>query len=149
MEKLTSKEEEVMELIWQLTNEARAEGKLAGTMPGKEEEGESQIGQCAPKDVSSLYPEPQPSANAIAQVFQALEKKGYLTHEPKGRGFVYRPIVDKQAYGRGRLSSVINRFFNDSYMSVVSALMQEDKVTEADLLQYLADLKRKDESKEG
>lgn len=124
MEKLTSKEEEVMELIWQL-------------------------GQCAPKDVSSLYPEPQPSANAIAQVFQALEKKGYLTHEPKGRGFVYRPIVDKQAYGRGRLSSVINRFFNDSYMSVVSALMQEDKVTEADLLQYLADLKRKDESKEG
>ena len=39
MEKLTSKEEEVMELIWQLTNEARAEGKLAGTMPGKEEEG--------------------------------------------------------------------------------------------------------------
>ena len=124
MEKLTSKEEEVMELIWQL-------------------------GQCAPKDVSSLYPEPQPSANAIAQVFQALEKKGYLTHEPKGRGFVYRPIVDKQAYGRGRLSSVINRFFNDSYMSVVSALMMEDKVTEADLLQYLADLKRKDESKEG
>ena len=124
MEKLTSKEEEVMELIWQL-------------------------GQCAPKDVSSLYPEPQPSANAIAQVFQALEKKGYLTHEPKGRGFVYRPIVDKQAYGRGRLSSVINRFFNDSYMSVVSALMQEDKVTEADLLQYLADLNRKDESKEG
>ena len=124
MEKLTSKEEEVMELIWQL-------------------------GQCAPKDVSSLYPKPQPSANAIAQVFQALEKKGYLTHEPKGRGFVYRPIVDKQAYGRGRLSSVINRFFSDSYMSVVSALMQEDKVTEADLLQYLADLKRKDESKEG
>ncbi len=144
MEKLTSKEEEVMELIWQLTNEARADGKLAGTMSGKEEEGESQLGQCAPKDVASLYPEPQPSANAIAQVFQALEKKGYLTHEPKGRGFVYRPIVDKQAYGRGRLSSVINRFFSDSYMSVVSALMQEEKVTEADLLQYLADLKRKE-----
>ena len=41
MEKLTSKEEEVMELIWQL-------------------------GQCSPKDVASLYPEPRPSANAIA-----------------------------------------------------------------------------------
>ena len=119
MEKLTSKEEEVMELIWQL-------------------------GQCAPKDVSSLYPEPQPSANAIAQVFQALEKKGYLTHEPKGRGFVYRPLVDKQAYGRGRLSSVINRMFSESYMSVVSALRQKEKVTEGDLLQYLADLKRKE-----
>jgi hypothetical protein len=29
-------------------------------------------------------------------------------------------------------------------MSVVSALIQEEKVTEADLLQYLADLKRKE-----
>ena len=77
-------------------------------------------------------------------MLKALEKKGYLTHEPKGRGFVYRPIVDKQAYGRGRLSSVINRFFGDSYMSVVSALVQEEKVTEAELLQYLADLKRKE-----
>lgn len=120
MEKLTSKEEEVMELIWQL-------------------------GQCAPKDVSSLYPLPQPSANAIAQVFQALEKKGFLTHEPKGRGFIYRPVVEKQAYGRGKLSSVINRFFADSYMSIVSALIQEDKVTEAELLQYLADLKRRED----
>lgn len=144
MEKLTSKEEEVMELIWQLTNEARTKGKHAGALSCKEEEGESQLGHCTPKDVSSLYPEPQPSVNAIAQVFQALEKKGYLTHEPKGRGFVYRPIVDKQEYGRGRLSSVINRFFADSYMSVVSALVQEEKVTEADLLQYLADLKRKE-----
>ena len=144
MEKLTSKEEEVMELIWQLTNEARAEGKLACPMPCKEEEGDSQLGLCAPKDVAALYPEPRPSANAIAQVFQALEKKAYLTHEPKGRGFVYRPIVDKRAYGRGRLTSVVNRFFGDSYMSVVSALVQEEKVTEADLLQYLADLKRKE-----
>ena len=78
------------------------------------------------------------------KVQQALEKKGYLAHEPKGRGFVYRPIVDKQAYGRGRLTSVVNRFFSDSYMSVVSALIQEEKVTEADLLQYLADLKRRE-----
>jgi len=29
-------------------------------------------------------------------------------------------------------------------MSVVSALIQEEKVSEADLLQYLADLKRKE-----
>ena len=60
MEKLTSKEEEVMELIWQL-------------------------GQCAPKDVATLYPEPRPSANAIAQIFQALEKKEYLAHERMNR----------------------------------------------------------------
>ena len=132
-----------MELIWQLANEPKMNNKPSGATSCREEEGENLAGHCTPKDVASLYPEPRPSANAIAQIFQTLEKKGYLTHEPKGRGFVYRPIVDKQAYGRGRLSSVVNRFFSDSYMSVVSTLMQEEKVTEAELLQYLADLKRK------
>ena len=53
--------------------------------------------------------------------------------------------MEKQVYGRGKLSSVINRFFADSYMSIVSALIQEDKVTEAELLQYLADLKRRED----
>ena len=92
----------------------------------------------------AVFPTLPTAIKASVQPSSFRRGKGYLTHEPKGRGFVYRPIVDKQAYGRGRLSSVINRFFNDSYMSVVSALMQEDKVTEADLLQYLADLKRKE-----
>ena len=121
MEKLTSKEEEVMELIWQL-------------------------GPCAPKDVSSLYPEPQPSANAIAQVFQALEKKGYLTHEPKGRGYIYKPAVEQETYGRSKLSTFVNRYFGNSYMRVVSAFVHEEKVSEGELLQFLADLKKKEQS---
>ena len=54
--RLTSKEEEVMEMIWQL-------------------------GTCAPKDVLAIYPEPKPHINTVATMFQSLEKKGYLTHE--------------------------------------------------------------------
>ena len=66
MIKLTAKEEEVMEKIWQ-------------------------IGNCAPKDVLALYEEPKPHINTIATMFQMLEKKGYLTHEAKGRGYIYSP----------------------------------------------------------
>ena len=53
MIRLSQKEEEVMEHIWQL-------------------------GECTPRDVLMRYPEPQPLLNGIQNVFQSLERKGYL-----------------------------------------------------------------------
>ena len=64
MQKLTGKEEEVLELMWQL-------------------------GECAPKDIVAQYPEPQPHVNTIATMVQSLERKGYVGHRPQGRGFIY------------------------------------------------------------
>ena len=115
--KLTEKEEEVMTLIWQL-------------------------GACAPKEVQVLYDEPRPHINTVAMVFQSLEKKGYLSHRPQGRGYIYEPIVRREDYGSRRISHVIDAFFGQSYMSVVSALVRDKKVDEADLLQFLADLRK-------
>ena len=115
--KLTEKEEEVMALIWKL-------------------------GTCAPKEVQALYDEPRPHINTVAMVFQSLEKKGYLTHRPQGRGFIYEPAVQRDDYGNRRISQFVDAFFSDAYMSVVSALVRDKKVDEADLLQFLADLRK-------
>jgi predicted transcriptional regulator len=117
LSKLTEKEEEVMALIWKL-------------------------GSCAPKEVQALYDEPRPHINTVAMVFQSLEKKGYLTHRPQGRGFIYEPAVQREDYGNRRISQFVDAFFSDSYMSVVSALVRDKKVDEADLLQFLADLRK-------
>ena len=115
--KLTEKEEEVMALIWKL-------------------------GPCAPKEVQALYDEPRPHINTVAMTFQSLEKKGYLTHRTQGRGFIYEPTVQREDYGNRRISQFVDTFFADSYMSVVSALVRDKKVDEADLLQFLADLRK-------
>ena len=115
--KLTEKEEEVMALIWKL-------------------------GSCAPKEVQALYDEPRPHINTVAMTFQSLEKKGYLTHRTQGRGFIYEPTVQREDYGNRRISQFVDTFFSDSYMSVVSALVRDKKVDEADLLQFLADLRK-------
>ena len=115
--RLTAKEEEVMELIWQL-------------------------GECTPKDVLAIYPEPKPHINTVATMFQALEKKGYLTHTPQGRGYVYAPIVRQRDYGKGKLHSFVNRYFGNSYMNVVSALVQEEKVSAEELMAFLQELKQ-------
>lgn len=115
MYKLTAKEEEVMEHIWTL-------------------------GTCAPKDVVALYPDDErPHINSVANAFQSLEKKGYLTHRAQGRGYIYQPCVRKQDYGRSKLSKFVDRYFGGSYLDVVSSFVSEEKLSEAELMQFLAD----------
>ena len=116
LERLTYKEEEVMEHIWQL-------------------------GPCAPKDVVACYEEPKPHISTISTMFQILERKGYLTHEAKGRGYIYHPAVEQRSYGRGKLQSFVTRYFDNSYMNVVSALVQEEKVSQEELMAFLEKLK--------
>lgn len=119
MEKLTTKEEEVLEYVWQL---------------GK---------PCAPKDVVSCYPEPQPHVNTVSTSFQALEKKGYLTHENCGRGYVYRPIVKKESYRSKKMGGIVGRLFSGSYLDVVSAFVKEKCVSKEELQQLLEELENK------
>ena len=116
MMKLTTKEEEVMEKIWQL-------------------------GPCAPKDVQATYDEPVPHINTIATVFQILERKGFLTHEPKGRGYIYSAKVKQEDYGRTKLGSFVDHYFKRSYLKLVETLVQDEKVTEQELLDYLHELR--------
>ena len=120
MYRLTEKEEEVMEMIWA-------------------------IGPCAPKDVVARYDEPKPHVNTIATMFQSLERKGYLSHEAKGRGYIYYAVEDKEKYGRNKMKSFVGRFFGNSYMKVVSAFVEEEKVTEDELIGLLRQLKEKEQ----
>lgn len=118
MEKLTNKEQEVMEYIWQL-------------------------GPCAPKDVVAMYDDPKPHISTVSTMFQSLERKEYLTHEAKGRGYIYIPAVEQSEYGKGILQSFVDRYFGNSYMNVVSALVQEEKVTQEELTEFLEELKKR------
>jgi predicted transcriptional regulator len=110
--KLTEKEEEVMTLIWRL-------------------------GACAPKEVQALYDEPRPHINTVAMAFQSLEKKGYLTHRQRGRGYIYEPIITQKAYGRAKLSNFVDRYFGGSYLDVVSSFVNEEKLTQQELMEFL------------
>ncbi|MDO4737419.1 MAG: BlaI/MecI/CopY family transcriptional regulator [Bacteroidales bacterium] len=118
MNKLTGKEEEVMEMIWK-------------------------IGPCAPKDVVAEYEEPKPHINTIATMFQSLERKGYLIHEAKGRGYIYSAAIAQEDYGRSKFTNFVNRYFDNSYMNVVSALVQEEKISKSELLDFLKKLEEK------
>jgi predicted transcriptional regulator len=112
MLKLTQKEEEVMERIWE-------------------------AGECTPKEVLATYDEPRPLITSISNTFQSLERKGFLTHRQQGRGYVYIPAVEKKDYGRSRLGTFIDKYFGSDYTDVVSGFVKEEKLTEVELIELL------------
>ena len=116
MKKLTTREEEVMELIWQL-------------------------GECTPKEIVAQYSDPKPHVNTIATMVQSLERKEYVGHRPQGRGYIYFPIVKQEDYGRTKLGVFVDRYFKHSYMELVSSLVSEEKVSEQELMDYLNKLR--------
>ena len=116
MQKLTAKEEDVMERIWQL-------------------------GECAPKDIVAQYPEPQPHVNTVATMVQSLERKGYIGHRKQGRGYIYFPVVTQEEYGRSKLGGFVDRYFKHSYLKLVETLVEDEKVSEQELIDYLKLLK--------
>lgn len=121
MDKLTAKEEEVLNYMWELGR------------------------PCSPKEVAELYPQPGPHVNTISTSFQSLEKKGYLTHESVGRGYLYSPMVRREDYGHRKLSKVVKNFFANSYLNVVNTFVRESNVSREELEQLVEELKRQEQ----
>lgn len=118
MKKITAKEEEVLNYIWQLGR------------------------PCSPKEVAELYPSPQPHVNTVSTSFQSLERKGYLTHREAGRGYHYMPTIDREDYGRSKLGKLVKNFFAGSYMSVVNTFVKESRISREELEKLLTDLSK-------
>jgi len=110
--KLTEKEEEVMTIFWQ-----------RGTLSIRE--------------VVDTYPEPQPHFNTISTYVHILEKKGYLTREKSGNALRYSPAIEMEAYRKSTLTGVIRRFFDNSYMKIVSTFVKDESISVDELKELI------------
>ena len=104
MEKLTQKEEELMRIFWDR-------------------------GALFVREIVDLYPDPKPHFNTLSTFVRLLESKGYVKHEAVGNSYRYYPVVNEEEFSKTSLKDVIRHCFNDSYMSAVSALVEEDKIS--------------------
>jgi predicted transcriptional regulator len=66
-----------------------------------------------------------------------LEKKGFLDHKQYGTSYQYFPLVTEKEYGRSSLGGIIRDYFNDSYMSAVSAFVKEEKISVEELRELI------------
>jgi len=104
MKHLTNREEEIMELFWQK-------------------------GALYVKAVIDELPEPKPHYNTISTIVRGLEEKGFVGHEQFGNTHRYAAIITQEEFSRYTLKSMVGKYFNKSYASVVSMFVEEEKIS--------------------
>ena len=103
-EKLTTREEEVMNSFWM-------------------------YGDLFVKDLLEKHPEPKPHVNTLSTIVRTLEEKGLLDHRSYGNTYQYFPIVTQEEYSKGCLDGVVSKYFDNSALTAVSALVKEEKIS--------------------
>lgn len=117
MKKLTKKEEEIMNLFWDK-------------------------GPLFVRELRELYPEPRPHINTLSTMVRILESNGYVGHKSFGATYQYHPLVDREDYKKNSLSSVISNYFGNSYLSAVSTLVKEEKITVEELKELIEQIEK-------
>lgn len=90
-------------------------------------------------DILEALPEPKPAYNTVSTIVRILEKKGFVDHKAYGKSHEYYPIVDRDSYTQGFMSSVLNNFFGGSASRMVSFLSSNRSISmeEADEIMKL------------
>ena len=101
MKELTKGEEQVMQVIWS-------------------------IGQGFANEIIAAFPEPKPAYNTVLTVIKILENKGFVAHETFCRANRYKAIISKEEYSQRYLGSVVERYFNNSYLDLVSSFAKKE-----------------------
>lgn len=91
------------------------------------------------RQIVELHPEPRPHVNTVATILKILEEKGHVGHDVIGNSHRYHALTEKDDFRDRSLRSLIGDFFGNSYKSVVSALVKEEKIS-VDELQEIIDM---------
>ena len=117
MKTLTKAEEEVMQLIW------KSEGAFL-------------------RDIVGAFPEPRPHQNTVATILKILVEKDFVGIEVFGRMHKYYPLVDKNQYSKGRVKSLVKKYYEGSFSNIVSSMVKENNLSVEDLELLLKQLKK-------
>jgi len=113
MEKLTAKEEEVMQVLWKLE-------------------------QTFIKDMLPYFTDPPLHYNTVSTIVRNLEEKGYVGHRAYGNTHEYYSIISKEDYqNRFVLKKVVSDYFDNSYKNLVSYFAKEDKISVDELKEII------------
>lgn len=117
---LTKAEEQCMQVLWTLE-------------------------EASVKEVIDQLPNPKPAYNTISTIIRILETKEFVSHKPVGRGYVYFPIVTKEAYSNQTLHKVMDGYFGGSFKNMVSFFVKKNDMDISELEQILKSMNKKNQ----
>jgi predicted transcriptional regulator len=118
MQKLTNKEEEIMQILWKLK-------------------------KAFVKEVLAEIREDQPHYNTLSTIIRNLEEKGFVSHNAFGNTHQYYPIVKMEDYRKRFMNTAIDTYFDSSYKNMVSFFAKEEKISAEELREILAMIEKK------
>ena len=95
------------------------------------------------RDLISYIPEPKPHYNTVATMVKFLEEKGFLEREPMANSFRYKVKISERQYHRDTVSDVVAKYYDNSYFSLVSQFVEEDKMDIRQLKELIARIENK------
>ena len=113
MKHLTNREEEIMEIFWEK-------------------------GSLFVKEVIDLLTDPKPHYNTISTIVRGLEEKGFVGHEQFGNTHRYFAVISREEFSRYTLKGMVGKYFNQSYASVVSMFVQEEKISMEEIQELIS-----------
>ncbi len=118
MQKLTNKEEEIMQILWKLK-------------------------KAFVKEVLAEITEDQPHYNTLSTIIRNLEEKGFVSYNAYGNTHQYFPIVKMEDYRKRFMNTAIDTYFDSSYKNMVSFFAEEQKISAQELREILAIIEQK------
>ena len=117
MRRLTKKEEAIMSRFWE-------------------------HGELFVRELRELYPDPKPHFNTLSTQVRTLETAGFLAHEAFGPTYRYRAAVSQDEYREATLTTVVDKFFGNSYLRAVSALVKDEKISVEELKELIREIEK-------
>ena len=114
---LTPREEEVMQILWQLK-------------------------KAFVKEILEQFKDPKPPYNTISSVVRKLESEGMVGFQAFGNTHQYFPILKKAAYRRFVLIKLIRDYFSDSPQTLLSHFAEEQNMDYEELQSIIDGLKK-------
>ena len=108
MKALSDREQEVMNVIWEVRN-------------------------CCVEDVLQRLPEPKPAYTTVQTFLRILEQKEFLAHKRDGKKHIFYPIVEKPEYNRWSLKHMKDNLFGGSAKSLLNTFIRDNDLTESDI----------------
>lgn len=116
-QRLTFKEEEVMNIIWKR-------------------------GEVFIRDIVAELPEPKPNYNTVATQVKFLEEKGFVTRRPMANSFQYTPAISEREYRGTSVGDLVTKYYNNSYSYMVSQFVEEEKIDLDELKELISKIEK-------
>jgi BlaI family transcriptional regulator, penicillinase repressor len=108
MLKLAKREEQIMQVFWDL-------------------------GKAFIRDIIPSLPEPKPHYNSVATMVKILEEKGFLSRENVGNVYCYFPVITREAYQKHTMKDFVSQYFDNSYPRMLAFFAKEQNLSDAEL----------------